>query len=275
MPFIKSEVLPKTGNKIIDAWHHQLAQSVNHAYAVWGRQHTMEELGAILDGFFGNIRRHFVLEESIIRGAGYEDWKTHVLKHRMLRSELEVCVNKLHQSDAPQGALIDAFSQIDSLIYDHEFLEDQDFWTIFERNARVTGGEPLVVWRPNFLLGVPGLDKEHMALVTLLNTIYEMAANDHTGPEITGLVQSLREHTATHFANEEAYGRDHGLPAWGEHADMHAYLLADLDDLAAKAEIETADDLCNYLENYLRYWLIDHIITADDVIRKNAKKLVH
>ena len=56
---------------------------------------------------------------------------------------------------------------------------------------------------------------------------------------------------------------------------MHAYLLADLDDLAAKAEIETADDLCNYLENYLRYWLIDHIITADDVIRKNAKKLVH
>lgn len=275
MPFIKSDVLPKTGNKIIDIWHDQLAHSVNRAYEVWSLKQSDGELEEALESFFQRVRRHFVQEESIIRGAGYEDWKGHVMKHRVIRSDLEVCVGRLKGANSQPGHLIDAFSQIDSLIYDHEFLEDQDFWAIFEREARVADGEPLIHWKSGYVMGVPQLDREHMAMVTMLNTLFEMAFNDRPSEDLTKMIVGLRDHAVEHFKHEEEYGRRHHLPDWGEHGELHDYLIEDLHELVEASQDTSADDIRNTTENYLRYWLIDHIVNADDVIRKHADKSSH
>jgi hemerythrin len=152
--------------------------------------------------------------------------------------------------------LVDA---LERMLFDHEILEDIQYFASIAENSAAGEGAPLVVWSPELEIGVTWIDSHHRSLVATLNEIGRLGPSHEEG-EAGSLLDRLRRHAWHHFHDEEAR-----LPANDssrEHVQQHRRLLAELDELIVKVR-EKNVDLAALARDYLRYWLIDHIKGTD------------
>jgi hemerythrin-like metal-binding protein len=123
-----------------------------------------------------------------------------------------------------------------------------------------------IEWKDSLNLNVESIDKEHMNLVLLANTLIDSAKNKNTN--ITKKTfHELREYTIYHFNNEEAYMKQIAYPKIKEHEKQH--------ELLKKQVKQFQEDHYHHLEiqsetivNFMKQWLIDHIIYCDLEIKK-------
>jgi hemerythrin len=124
----------------------------------------------------------------------------------------------------------------------------------------------LITWSDRMSVGVERIDKQHRALIDLLNTLHaEMLA----GRGIDALGEILGEvvqYTKTHFATEEMLFRSYNYPKLAEHKKEH-------DDLAKKAVdlltgVSTGKVVLTLpTMNFLKDWLTNHILKTDMAYR--------
>ncbi|NJL25062.1 MAG: hemerythrin family protein [Calothrix sp. SM1_5_4] len=75
--------------------------------------------------------------------------------------------------------------------------------------------EDLFIWNPTELgLGVEEMDKEHMELITRMNSLYRAVQEKKPAPVILDRLCSLGDYTQKHFADEEAYMAKSIFRAW-------------------------------------------------------------
>jgi hemerythrin-like metal-binding protein len=121
-------------------------------------------------------------------------------------------------------------------------------------------------WAPEMSVGLSQLDEDHRYLIKVIN---DLAENSGKGGRVDLLRQSLRSllrYAEFHFAREEGVMRACGYDALaahqGEHRSFTDKMTAlshgfDEDPAAAAAKIN--DELLDYLKS----WLIHHIMTID------------
>ena len=121
-----------------------------------------------------------------------------------------------------------------------------------------------LIFGPRYLVGIGQVDQEHQKLFEIAGKVYDCLARDVVVPmaEIRAVVAELVTYTKTHFANEEVLMAAAGCPWLVEHQELHAHLVARVQDMETRAEIEdfyTPVDLYEFLCS----WLIDHIQKED------------
>ena len=261
--FIDAKRIPKTGHPTIDLAHERLAHVINRAYDQWRNGEAADVYLETLEEFLRMADEHFAEELGIVHQAGYEDWEQHGLIHADLQQNLLNLMADL-RADPSKDKVMDAFTMIDRVLYEHEFLDDQEFWDTFQKpEASRAHHEPLIVWSDDFSVRVKEIDRQHKALVKLLNRLHYALEDREPKEEVIAQLGEIGAHTQWHFSYEEKLMEEHDLRGAEAHKMLHESLLGDLTDVVSDFDEGKYDQLEDLLQNYLKYWLLDHITHVD------------
>lgn len=121
---------------------------------------------------------------------------------------------------------------------------------------------PLIVWETKFSIGQPEIDEQHKKLILLINQFHDamMAGNGKEMLEevLTGLI----DYTSYHFKAEEDLMFRQAYPDLDAHMAEHAYFIRKITQ-TQEAFRSGERMLTIHLMNFLRDWLVNHIMLTD------------
>lgn len=272
--FIDVSRIPVTGNARIDQAHRDLAAMVNMLFEQWRDGVDGAELKAGFELFLRAVGRHFAEEEEIAAAAGCPNVPEHAGKHNALLVALTSHVHAL--ADLTESRVgdrrIDLFSLIDQMLYEHEMLDDQEFWPVLSavgHSVDVPADAPLIVWSRALETGHAEVDRQHRTLVELLNGLDAMVRRQALAVEASELLGRIIDHTRCHFQWEERQMAGIRAPGAAAHRMLHAQLLTDMTEaVAATGGVPTLD-----LMQYLKFWFIDHIRHVDGDLARSLNAM--
>jgi hemerythrin len=150
------------------------------------------------------------------------------------------------------------------------------YWQRCRQANRVHPGEAgesdsATHWRPEYLLGFPGLDDIHQVIFNHIVALSEALQQEAAG-RAEELVVKLVEWTKEHFEAEERMMQAHGYPhsPFAEHRQQHQKFREFLDALAAEIHDGKTSPLrlafrCQFL---LLDWFISHISITDQHLER-------
>lgn len=266
MTFIDQSALPTTGNREIDRDHNEIADRVNAIYAAWQTDGTCRLLRPHLEALLETLRGHFAKEITIARGAGYKAWMEHHARHAEFLARLQRFIDTCENCDSGHPLDIGLFRILETHLYEHEMTMDQDMWALWSEPDAGTD-QPLILWRPEFSVGVEQIDQQHHFLIRMLNDFFLSLDGPAALTDHHQRLKAILNETERHFRSEEQYFSH--LP--GEEAERHRLahdqLLKELMLAIKDRESFGAADLKALLAGFLRYWLIDHIVNIDAKLR--------
>ncbi|GFK93391.1 Bacteriohemerythrin [Fundidesulfovibrio magnetotacticus] len=123
-----------------------------------------------------------------------------------------------------------------------------------------------IEWHEGLALGIETIDRQHRTLLTLCNRLLD-AVRKADEKAVAAAFRELREYTFSHFNAEEDYMQSVGYPGLGSHKLLHVELKRDVkyfqDVVYRKGDLTEAQ-----IVEFLKHWLLDHILQYDLDIRK-------
>ena len=120
----------------------------------------------------------------------------------------------------------------------------------------------LIEWNNKFSVQMKSIDKQHMRLIDLLNTLFKAMKDDKEFDILEDLINKLIDYTKYHFSTEETYFRKFNFELIEEHNKEHSIFINKLaefkKDFNSKEQNIPSDILL-----FLRYWINDHILGSD------------
>lgn len=139
-----------------------------------------------------------------------------------------------------------------------------------------------IEWSNELKLGVPAMDTEHRLLIKLTNDF--LAAVQERAPysRLARILGELIARTRIHFQAEETLLDRASYPQLAGHRAEHARLLVEAQrlyerflalDAQAQHDPNTLTPLTTETAQYLKSWLVDHIIAEDRPYRPYVTQL--
>lgn len=119
-----------------------------------------------------------------------------------------------------------------------------------------------IIWTDDFALGIEHLDAQHRQLIELINRTAEKLESGGEEMEALPLLRELQQYARNHFEAEEVYMSEKGFPGEPEHIKQHQYFISRIMELDARL-FNQEDGILHELEEFLNFWLIDHIVIND------------
>ncbi|NFV79496.1 bacteriohemerythrin [Magnetospirillum aberrantis] len=124
-----------------------------------------------------------------------------------------------------------------------------------------------IAWRDAMSVGDETIDADHKHLVDLINAFEIAIAGQIDHKKVARVLLGLVEYTGEHFAREEELQLAIRYPYHESHRRSHRDVLRKLSDIVGvytKAPAGPArDHMVRDLANFLKEWLVDHIIQSD------------
>lgn len=122
--------------------------------------------------------------------------------------------------------------------------------------------EPLLLWHDDYGLGLAEIDQQHQKLFRLMNQVWDaVIEQDDTPLHATDLIRELEEYAQNHFDAEERFMAETGYPRLDCHKKAHDAFVRRLHQ--EKDAMLDGSWISISLLQFLRDWLISHILVAD------------
>jgi hemerythrin len=125
----------------------------------------------------------------------------------------------------------------------------------------------LITWKDSFSVGIERIDSQHKSLVEMINDLFRAMSNREDKEFIQPLISNLISYAASHFKDEEQLMQQAGFPDLNNHKREHEDFTLKIKQFQlrhSKGEAALSLEIINFLKE----WLLDHIITKD---RKYAR----
>lgn len=121
-----------------------------------------------------------------------------------------------------------------------------------------------LTWTDDLTLGIDEIDREHRALMEIVNEILVACDSGLDTGMLVALFAQLRKATLAHFAREERMLEDTRYPRLAQHRQEHLDLVEQLDRIGDQAVREVARGAVgDATVIFLRHWLTSHIVGPD------------
>ncbi len=120
----------------------------------------------------------------------------------------------------------------------------------------------IIAWKKAYETGIVVLDNQHKELIKQIDRLFESIRNKKSDDVIEETLDMLYSYTMEHFEHEEKLMEKYSYPGLEEHVVIHQKLRDDVQALREKAANDTGK-LATELLNFLRSWLLDHIVDVD------------
>ncbi|HEY0835984.1 MAG TPA: hemerythrin domain-containing protein [Azospirillum sp.] len=254
--------VPETGNRFIDGTHEALVRRIGQIRARCDDGAPRAQMVPVLDAFTADMHAHFECEELIIRSLGFDGWEEHAHQHALLDTQIGRLVEYVRECEVSQDFLSTVAGTLDTVLCRHETRYDSTYATLLRDAAAPSGERDLIVWGAGHETGIDSIDQQHRGLVHLLNDLHRTSGRAPAPAEALALIDTLRDHVHAHFAMEEGVVRAMAPGRFLQHRAHHAVMGARFD--AIRAEIaEGTLDVGVAVRDFLRFWLMDHILGCD------------
>ncbi len=125
-----------------------------------------------------------------------------------------------------------------------------------------------IEWSDDLAVEIIDIDQDHKHLVKHMDALFKACHAGLSAEVIKMLLFQLYRYTREHFAHEEDVMRRQRFPGVEDHRAKHAELIEALDDLIESFEIDPNRQLTEQTLDFLRDWLLHHIMVDD-------KKIAH
>ena len=132
----------------------------------------------------------------------------------------------------------------------------------------LTTNEEVLIWSDVMRTRIDAIDKDHQAMVSLLNKIAHGSVNKE---ETAGIVKELVDYTRYHFLREETIMLACDFPNMIEHRASHAAITLKVSEMAFSWVKNREHALLQRFHKTFRDWLSDHIINEDPKIGPYAR----
>lgn len=123
-----------------------------------------------------------------------------------------------------------------------------------------------IAWREAMCVGEETVDADHKHLVDLINAFEVAISSQIDHKKVARVLLGLVEYTGEHFAREEELQLSIRYPYYESHRRAHRDVLKKLSDIVteySRAPDYVRDSMVRSLANFLKEWLVDHIIQSD------------
>lgn len=119
-----------------------------------------------------------------------------------------------------------------------------------------------MTWEPSLSVNDQELDRQHMRLVGLINSLQDAVAAGTPRPAMDRIASDIAMFARLHFREEESVMTLIGYPAAGPHIEEHAEFTAKLDGFMR--ELLAAEQPITETEvGMLKDWLLRHLSESD------------
>ena len=247
--------IPETGNDFIDTHHRDLMEMVTALTEVWEAEKASRGFEGLARDFVDTLRAHFLREEMVLGGVGYQNIGFHEVSHENILYFLERQLDK--GLDAITGQVF--LDNLKSELFEHELVEDQDYWPLLDEDA--PAHEPIIEWTAGLETGVDSVDAHHRALLRYINRLNDRILNGYPKKLILAELNQLYLFSAHHFREEELRFVSMKQADRQRHRRSHEKLLHDLHNLLQEYENDTFE--AQSIGAYISYWLVNHLKLYD------------
>jgi hemerythrin len=117
-------------------------------------------------------------------------------------------------------------------------------------------------WRPELLLNVAEIDRQHREMVDCASRLHEAISEGQTQEQIRPMMSALIAFTEMHFNSEEAMMLAHAFDGHAAHRSEHQKLLKQI-YLVDKDLSSGRVDPCQALALFVQVWIEPHILSSD------------
>ena len=120
-----------------------------------------------------------------------------------------------------------------------------------------------IIWSDDFLIGIEELDYEHRCLIEDINKLHRDLREHADVGGIKATLGTIYSRMQAHFALEERVMVCHRYAHYPEHKEEHERLLDEYAERMTKFDRNPNLGDQKAIEDILRKWIVDHIVTAD------------
>ncbi|MEJ5301061.1 MAG: bacteriohemerythrin [Thermodesulforhabdaceae bacterium] len=122
--------------------------------------------------------------------------------------------------------------------------------------------KPIMLWSPEYAVGVPEIDDQHQRLFKMVNDLNEAMATGRGKDALDRILAGLVDYAARHFKTEEYYMEKANYPELESHRESHRRLTDKVHEMVDRYKTgETGIGI--ELLNFLTDWLKKHILGTD------------
>jgi len=123
---------------------------------------------------------------------------------------------------------------------------------------------PLIIWKPEYDLGIHIIDEQHRGIVTVINCLfYEMQKKQGEGV-LMPIFKIINEYSRIHFKIEEEFLEKFDFPDAIPHRALHDELIDKTSNVGKKSILN--QDPYQFMD-FLKIWWVDHICGKDRSFR--------
>jgi hemerythrin-like metal-binding protein len=119
-----------------------------------------------------------------------------------------------------------------------------------------------IKWRDELSVGVAEMDMQHQKLITMINKLIEEQKTLTDPATIAEMLTAMTDYAEEHFRAEEYLMSEYGYERKDEQYKQHLEFIQNTQSYYSAADIG-ANILSKALLDYLRKWLVDHILKED------------
>lgn len=121
----------------------------------------------------------------------------------------------------------------------------------------------VILWTPDYSVGVESIDADHKVLIGLLNQLSEAIHASDATETVRRVLENLLEYTDYHFRREEELMAAANYPDLDAHKRTHATLRAQVSDIRDRYVRDPQSIHAREVLAFLRNWLTSHIMGRD------------
>ena len=124
-----------------------------------------------------------------------------------------------------------------------------------------------IVWCKDFNVGVSEIDKQHMALIEIVNNLIESVSNNENRLEIiVGAITKMSLYATKHFTFEEQLMQKYSYAAFSLQQEQHKQFrikIINVSNEVTACEKSVPLELLVEITTYLQNWWLNHILEFD------------
>lgn len=123
--------------------------------------------------------------------------------------------------------------------------------------------------KEEYYIGIKEIDEQHKKLFQIANDTYHLLNNAYIADKydnIIALLNELRDYTATHFTEEEAYMESIKYKKILSHKVEHQEFLDKINDIEINDLESNQEGIIMDILNFIYDWLVHHILEKDKLI---------
>lgn len=253
----------ETGIELIDNEHRKFFDYINEAVEALDMpgEDGLSVAKQLLKKLTDYANEHFAHEEDYMHNTHDAQLLLQMRDHQNFKDHVEVVTKKDNLTKKDLG---DLFVFMAKWLKNHILISDKMIGKV-QTEGHFTMTE-------EFMVGVETIDSEHERLFEMIGKAFDIMEDEFIFDKydpIVDLLGELKDYTAVHFADEEAYMEKIGYNGLAAQKLVHEAFIdkiahIDLDDLASMDENQ--QDFINDLLKFLTDWLIQHILKMDKKI---------